>query len=111
MPMVDGKEYPYTKKGKTAAKEAKLKMRGGGEVTTGFPDLTGDGKVTRKDILKGRGVQGMKGGGYVEDDRVKMMHGGDVATESAKQGKGKGKGRMTCRGMGAMVKGGSFTIS
>jgi len=42
-----------------------------------------------------------------------MMHGGDVATESAKQGKGKGKGngRMTCRGMGAMVKGGSFTIS
>lgn len=110
MPMVNGKISLY-KKGKTAAKEAKLKMRGGGEVTTGFPDLTGDGKVTRKDILKGRGVQGMKGGGYVEEDRVKMMHGGDVATESAKQGKGKGKGRMTCRGMGAMVKGGSFTIS
>ena len=28
-----------------------------------FPDLTGDGKVTQKDILKGRGVPGMKKGG------------------------------------------------
>lgn len=31
-----------------------------------FPDLTGDGKVTRKDILKGRGVEGFKKGGEVE---------------------------------------------
>ena len=30
-----------------------------------FPDLTGDGKVTRKDILKGRGVSGFKKGGKV----------------------------------------------
>ena len=29
----------------------------------GFPDLTGDGKVTRADILKGRGV--FKSGGMV----------------------------------------------
>ena len=28
-----------------------------------FPDLTGDGKVTKKDILKARGVPGMKKGG------------------------------------------------
>jgi len=28
-----------------------------------FPDLTGDGKVTQADILKGRGVEGMKKGG------------------------------------------------
>jgi hypothetical protein len=27
-----------------------------------FPDLTGDGKVTRADILKGRGVIAKKGG-------------------------------------------------
>tara|TARA_R100001443_G_C3217055_1_gene144935 strand:- start:279 stop:443 length:165 start_codon:yes stop_codon:yes gene_type:complete len=27
-----------------------------------FPDLTGDGKVTQKDILKGRGVELKKGG-------------------------------------------------
>ena len=28
----------------------------------GFPDLTGDNKITRKDILKGRGVE-LSGGG------------------------------------------------
>ena len=28
-----------------------------------FPDLTGDGKVTKKDILKGRGVTGFQKGG------------------------------------------------
>lgn len=28
-----------------------------------FPDLTGDGKVTQADVLKGRGVDGMKKGG------------------------------------------------
>ena len=28
-----------------------------------FPDLTGDGKVTKADILKGRGVAEMKKGG------------------------------------------------
>ena len=30
-----------------------------------FPDLTGDGKVTKKDILKGRGVPGFSIGGGV----------------------------------------------
>ena len=38
-----------------------------------FPDLTGDGKVTKKDILKGRGVEGFKKGG-----KVKMMRGGEI---------------------------------
>ena len=28
-----------------------------------FPDLTGDGEVTKKDILKARGVEGFKKGG------------------------------------------------
>ena len=28
-----------------------------------FPDLTGDGKVTRADVLKGRGIEGFKKGG------------------------------------------------
>jgi hypothetical protein len=32
-------------------------------VTKKFPDLTGDGKVTQADILKGRGVGEMKKGG------------------------------------------------
>ena len=38
-----------------------------------FPDLTGDGKITKADVLKGRGVKGMMRGG-----EVKMMRGGPV---------------------------------
>ena len=34
----------------------------------GFPDLTGDGKVTRADILKGRGVEGFAEGGDASQD-------------------------------------------
>ena len=40
-----------------------LKMKDGG-----FPDLTGDGKVTQKDILKGRGV--FKRGGSVNKKKI-----------------------------------------
>lgn len=42
--------------------EGKPQLKGGGD----FPDLTGDGKVTQADILKGRGV-------YAEGDEVMMM--------------------------------------
>lgn len=66
-----GKLYPKkqmdqwqksTAKDMTAAKKAspKKKMKDGGK---SFPDLTGDGKVTKADILKGRGV--LKAGGTV----------------------------------------------
>ena len=46
-----------------------------------FPDLTGDGKVTQADVLKGRGVNKMMRGGPVKMMRggpVKMMRGGKV---------------------------------
>ena len=36
-----------------------------------FPDLTGDGKVTKKDILKARGVPGFKEGGKVRGTKKK----------------------------------------
>ena len=36
---------------------------------TKFPDLTGDGKVTQADILKGRGVEGMAKGGKAKDGK------------------------------------------
>jgi hypothetical protein len=39
--------------------------KGGKVKKGGFPDLTGDGKVTFKDVLKGRGVVKKKGG-YVD---------------------------------------------
>jgi len=47
---------------KTKAKGGRMTMKRGG-----FPDLTGDGKVTRADILKGRGVKLASGGEAVMD--------------------------------------------
>ena len=54
--------------------------------TGGFPDLTGDNKVTQKDILKGRGVPGFKAGKTV-------------------RAKGAAKGGIKIRGAGAATKG------
>jgi hypothetical protein len=48
-----------------------------------FPDLTGDGKVTRKDVLKGRGVPGMKGGGMKTKG---SMAGGKMKSKGYKKG-------------------------
>lgn len=36
MPMVDGKKYPYTEKGKAAAKKAKGKSKGKGTSKKGY---------------------------------------------------------------------------
>ena len=70
-------------------------MRRGGSVkkyaSGGMPDLTGDGKVTRADVLKGRGV--FKRGGDVK----KYASGGSVSSASkradgcATKGKTRGK--------------------
>ena len=46
-----------------------LKMANGGEAK--FPDLSGDGKITQKDILMGRGVIKKAGGGVVKKRVVK----------------------------------------
>ena len=62
------------------------KMRSGG----GMPDLTGDGKVTRADVLKGRGV--FKHGGSVH----KYAKGGMTRSSASKRADGcavKGKTR------------------
>jgi hypothetical protein len=44
--------------------------QGGSVAGKKFPDLTGDGKVTKKDILKGRGVAGFKDGKEVDLDKL-----------------------------------------
>jgi hypothetical protein len=58
----------------------------------GMPDLTGDGKVTRADVLKGRGV--FKHGGSTK----KYASGGSVSSASKRADgcatKGKTKGKM-----------------
>jgi len=38
-----------------------------------FPDLTGDGKVTKQDILKGRGVPGFRKGGRANTKRMNQL--------------------------------------
>lgn len=56
----------------------------------GFPDLNKDGKVTRADILKGRGVEGMNYGGKVK----KMSKGGMCRGNGIAQ---RGQGRINLR--------------
>lgn len=55
-------------------KNVSLLMAEGGEASS-FPDLTGDGKVTQADILKGRGV-------YAEGDEVMMMEESEMMAPS-----------------------------
>jgi len=75
-----------------SAKTAKKAMYGGKMKRNmkdgGFPDLSGDGKITRKDVLMGRGVD-LKGGGNVCKTRKKMSYGGmmkNYASEGKKYG-------------------------
>jgi len=63
------KPFPGTTKGKNKKKS--------------FPDLTGDGKVTRADVLKGRGV--FKEGGVV--NHAQLTGWGKVRPEVKKFGK------------------------
>ena len=83
---------PYETKKKVAKKAGGMMkakgMKAGGKVKKlkagGFPDLTGDGKVTRKDVLKGRGVPGMKAGGKMKTKGY--MAGGKMKTKGYKKG-------------------------
>ena len=60
----------------------------GGKVKKKFPDLTGDGKVTRADVLKGRGV--FKKGGRANTRRMNRLEElGRVDSEKAYSRKGR----------------------
>ena len=56
------KILPKKKKDRLDELRKDLGLKKGGKVKKKFPDLTGDGKVTKADILKGRGVFGAGGG-------------------------------------------------
>ncbi len=60
--------------------------KGGKVKKGGFPDLTGDGKVTFKDILKGRGVIKKKGG-MIKEGMHKMPGGKKMKNSDMKKGK------------------------
>ena len=76
-----------------------IKRKDGG----GFPDLTGDGKVTKKDILKGRGVPGFSRGGEMQASPKEKEHG------TAKgMGTGLSRKSQTARGGGIAIQGLGF---
>ena len=60
-----------TKKGFKMGGRMKKGYKKGGK--TSFPDLTGDGKVTQADILKGRGVGKKKGGAIKKFKKGKVV--------------------------------------
>ncbi len=60
-------------------------LKKGGMAKGKFPDLTGDGKVTFKDILKGRGVIKKKGG-IVKKGMHKMPNGKMMKNSDMKKG-------------------------
>lgn len=66
--------------GKCLAKPVKKKAGGS------FPDLTGDGKVTKADVLKGRGVKAAKIGG-----KMKTYKSGGKIDGCAMRGKTRGR--------------------
>ena len=76
-------------------------MKAGGK--TNFPDLTGDGEVTRKDILKGRGVRGMKTGGMMKTKG--SMAGGKMKAKGYAAGGKVKKKKQKVRGAGIARKG------
>jgi hypothetical protein len=60
-------------------------LKKGGMAKGKFPDLTGDGKVTFKDILKGRGVVKKKGG-MIKEGMHKMSNGKMMKNSAMKKG-------------------------
>jgi hypothetical protein len=67
-------------KGGTVMKKKPVKKLAKG----GFPDLTGDGKVTKKDVLKGRGVAMNMGGMKKQYGAKNYMSGGYVMGKKKK---------------------------
>lgn len=57
----------------------------------GFPDLSGDGKVTKKDILMGRGVVKKAMGGSINGLKKMGMNKGGLAGRLAQRGYGKAR--------------------
>jgi hypothetical protein len=88
-----GKPKPDKKKTKNPGRGGKgniAKLKDGGD----FPDLSGDGKITQKDILIGKGVIKKKAGGLAEATaklKAKGFKKGGLAGRLAKRGYGKAR--------------------
>ena len=105
---LDNAKKPGGRRGRGKGAKTKTKR-------AGFPDLSGDGKTTMKDILIGRGVikrskggstmpgmkkrvKNMKRGGMAKKKRVKAMGGGAMKKRVMKRGGGMMKKPMMKRG-------------
>ena len=80
------------------ADEIKIGKKDGGSIKKlkdgGFPDLSGDGKITKKDILMGRGVIKKANGGVTEAINGLKKQGlkkGGVAGRLAQRGYGRSR--------------------
>ena len=91
-----GKPKPDKKKTKNPGKGGKGNFNNGGSVkkVDGFPDHSGDGKITQKDILIEKGVIKKKAGGLAEATaklKAKGFKKGGLAGRLAKRGYGKAR--------------------
>jgi hypothetical protein len=85
-----------------------------------FPDLTGDGKVTKKDILKARGVPGFQKGGMMRKGQkgsdaenlknieTQQQRQSERAKEAEKAVKGYAREKARVRGTGSAISGKNF---
>jgi hypothetical protein len=80
MDMMEKKKRPMPSPAASAASGNRMAREEGAEMRKmrmakgGMPDLTGDGKVTRADVLKGRGVKGFaKGGVQTSSDTARKL--------------------------------------
>jgi len=91
---------PRNKKISSPSPKVEVMMAKGGMANKKgkFPDLTGDGKVTQADVLKGRGVKRMRGGGMA---KKKMMAKGGMAKKKMRAG---GMAMKKMRGGGMAMK-------
>lgn len=84
-------------------------MKGGGMTTKGYAkggmkDLSGDGKITQKDVLMGRGVN-LKAGGGMMTTKGGMKGGGMATKGNTKGGAKKRTSKAKVRGAGIARKG------
>ena len=76
---------------KRAAQTARKGMKKGG-----FPDLSGDGKTTMKDVLIGRGVLKKEGGSKMQ--KKKAMKRGGVMKKKVKKARARDEAKVSKKG-------------
>jgi hypothetical protein len=112
-----------SKGGARGGKRMPTGMKAGGSAGKKFPDLSGDGKVTQKDILMGKGVVKKQAGGMMKSKMASkggakggrrpggmqaggMMKSKGMAKGGAMKKKGYAMGGMTKKGMARRAKAG-----